>query len=135
MEYVLLFILVICVGIYLTDRKGWNATAKRLSNIVRAHIESAKPVKKIEKKIERQALDTWTAEFEGKSLDTEPKHVIIKTWYAKVYNDICPSFKCKCGYTDWHVSVDAAARMSKKHVQEQNLAEKLLKRNGGTRAW
>jgi hypothetical protein len=134
MEYVILFVLVICVGIYLTDRKGWNATAKRLSNIIRAHIESSKPVKKIETKVKQQALDSWTAEFEGKALD-EPKHVIIKTYFAKYGYSLLPHFKCKCGYGYWGVDIEHAKRLSEEHVNEQNAAEDMRSKNGGTHAW
>lgn len=126
---------VVSVCMYLADRKGWNATAKRLSNIARAHIESAKPIKEIEKQTEKRALDTWTAEFEGKPLETGPNHVIIKTWFSRVGGSVSPYFKCKCGHTDWHVDIEAATRLSKRHVSEQNNADEMLKRNGGTHAW
>jgi hypothetical protein len=135
LEYVFLLAFVVSVCIYLTDRKGWNATAKRLSTIARAHIESAKPLKQIEKQSEKLALDTWTAQFEGKAIESGPKHVIVRTWFARVGGSVSPHFKCKCGHTDWHVNVDAAARLSKSHVNEQNRAEELMKRNGGTHAW
>lgn len=135
MEYVFLFILVVSVGIYLTDRKGWNSTAKRLSNIVRAHIESAKPVKKIEKKLEQDAADSWMAEFEGEISETDEKHVIVKTWYGMYGGELTPMFKCKCGYQYWGLDAIHAKRRSEEHVHEQNAAEELLKRNGGTHAW
>jgi hypothetical protein len=135
MEYVFLVVFAIGIGIYLSDRKGWNATARRLSNIVRAHIESSKPVKQVEKKIEQMELDEWTAEFEGKSLDDEPKHVIVKTWFAEFAQTLRPFYQCKCGYSDWNLDIETADQKSKQHVVEQNKAEELLKKNGGTHAW
>jgi hypothetical protein len=135
MEYVFLIIITIFVCIYLTDRKGWNATAKRLSGIVRANIESAKPIKQIEKKIEQHEIDSWTAEFEGKPADTELGHVIIKTWLGTFGGSDSAHFKCKCGHTDWHVSINEAQRISNKHVEDHNNADALLKKNGGTHAW
>lgn len=135
MEYAFLIAFVVSLWIYLTDRKGWNATAKRLSNIIRASIESAKPVKAIEKVADTYEKDKWTAEFEGKELDTGPKHVIIKTWFGKFGGEVRPHWKCKCGHYDWHITVDAASRTSKDHVREQNQAEINLAKNGGTHAW
>ena len=127
--------LVVSGALYLSDRKGWNATAKRLTTIVRANIESAKPVKAIEKVAVTHELDKWTAEFEGKQLESNLKHEIVKTWYARVLGTIRPHYKCKCGHTDWELDIDIAVRTSKKHVKEQNAAEVLLARNGGTHAW
>lgn len=132
MEYIFWIVIVIGAGIYLTDRKGWNTTAKRLSTIVRAHIESARPLKQIEKKIEQRELDSWTAEFEG---TTGPGHEIVRTWFANFGGELRPFFKCKCGYSTWHVNLDAANRIANEHIFEQNKADELLKKNGGTRAW
>jgi hypothetical protein len=136
MEYIFLIVIVIGVCIYLTDRKGWNATARRLSNIVRANIESAKPIKQIEKKIEQHEIDSWTAEFEGRPVDEGPKHVIIKTWFSELSGvGLRPYYKCKCGYSDWHTDIEYATIKSREHVREQNKADELLKKNGGTKAW
>lgn len=135
MEYVFLVLFFVAVGLYLSDRKGWNATAKRVTKIVRANIESAKTVKAIERKAEKNALDKWTAEFEGKALDTGPKHRIVKTWYGKFSGELRPFWKCKCGHSDWHISIDMASIRSKEHVRQQNHAEELLAKNGGTHAW
>lgn len=135
MEYVFLVVFLFGVWMYSRDPKGWNATAKRLSNIIRANIESAKPVKAIEKVAETYEKDKWTAEFEGKELDTGPKHVIVKTWYARYGGEVRPHWKCKCGHADWHINLEAASRKSKDHVREQNQAEANLAKNGGTHAW
>lgn len=132
MEYLFLILIAICVCIYLTDRKGWNATAKRLSVIIRANIESARPIKQIEKKVEQHEIDSWTAEFEG---ETEPGHAIVKTWLGTVGGIDSAHFKCKCGYTNWNSTIERASDSSKKHVLEHNRADEMLKKNGGTRAW
>lgn len=132
-----LFVLAVLGGIqiYRSDRAGWNATFKRLSRMVRASIESSKPVKQLEPVAKKAELDTWTAEFEGKELETANKHVIVRTWYHKIGGEIRPYWKCKCGVSDWHVNVNRANQKSKEHVKEQNAAEKLMARNGGTHAW
>jgi hypothetical protein len=139
MEYVFLIFFAVLTGLYLADRKGWNATAKRLTNIVRANIEASKPIKQLEssskKVIEQKSKDKWTADFTGKPIDNGKKHEIVRTWYARVGGTVYPHFKCKCGHADFHVTVDAAVRSSKKHVSEMNHAEELLERNGGTHAW
>ena len=135
---IFLVALTISTVIYLCDRSGWHATGKRLTNIVRASIESAKTVKALEEKtkaIQQRDKDQWTAEFQGKQLETGPKHEIVKTWFAKFDGDVRPHWKCKCGISDWHMDVPAATRKSEQHVTEQNYAEELLTRNGGTRAW
>lgn len=136
---VLLVAASLCFVIYMLDRKGWNATAKRLSTIVRANIEAAKPIKQLEssskKTLEQKIKDNWSAEFTGQQLDNGLKHVIVKTWYARVSGNVYPHWKCKCGVSDWHISTDRAREKSKAHVRYQNNAEELLKKNGGTHAW
>lgn len=133
---IIFFISLVVSGVlYLADRKGWNATAKRLTTIVRANLESGKPVKAIDKVAVTKELDKWTAEFEGKQIESGLKHEIVRTWYARVGGTIYPHYKCKCGHSDWHLNIDAADKKSKEHVKNQNHAEVLLARNGGTRAW
>ena len=135
MEYVFLAAFVISLVFYLCDRKGWHATAKRISTIARANIEASKPIKAVEAQSEKVELDKWTAEFEGKPLETGPKHVIVRTWFAKVGGSVSPHFECKCGHKDWHVNIKAATDLSESHIREQNHAEELLARNGGMKAW
>jgi hypothetical protein len=134
---VILFLVVVGgYGIYLSDRKGWNATFKRLSTVARANLEAGKPVKAVTAKTEKDEKDKWTAEFEGKSLELDgPKHEIVRTWYAKISGEVRPHFQCKCGFKDWHLYVPDAKRTANRHVSEQNEAEELLARNGGTHAW
>lgn len=133
--------LVITFALYMSDRKGWHSTVKRLTTIVRANIEAGKPVKAIEPV---KAFDEWENSF--KSIENPPsaalvpakpelKHEIVKTWYARVLSEIYPHYKCKCGYVEWELSIATAQRTSEKHVREQNAAEELLARNGGTHAW
>lgn len=139
MEYVFLIFFAVLAGLYLADRKGWNATAKRLTNIVRANIEAAKPIKQLEssskKALEQKSKDKWTADFTGKPIDSGKKHEIVRTWYAQYGGGLRPFWKCKCGTSDFHVAVGAAQSAANQHVKEQNQAEELLKRNGGTHAW
>lgn len=139
MEYIVLAFVfgVLMLGgvIYASDRQGWHATFKRVSTFARASVESGKPVKAIAAKAEKVEKDKWTAEFEGKALESEAKHVIVKTWFAKYGGSIQPFWKCKCGVSDWHVNIGMAASDSKSHVKEQNKAEEMMALNGGTHAW
>lgn len=135
MEYVFLAIFVIIAGLYLADRKGWNATAKRLTTIVRANIESGKPVKQIERKIEKKAQADWDEQFTGKPVASGKNHEIAKTWYARVGGDVYPHWRCKCGQSGWHINVEHANRTAQAHIRDQNKGDELLKLNGGTRAW
>lgn len=141
MEYIFLVVFVASVVMYLTDRKGWHATAKRLTTIVRANIEAGKPVKAIEPV---KQFDEWENSF--KSIENPPsaalvpakpalKHVIVKTWYEAVAGSVRPHWKCRCGRYDWELDLSEAHRLSKRHVKEQNAAEELLAKNGGTHAW
>ena len=138
MEYVFLAFFVINVVLYLLDRKGWHATAKRVTRIVRANIESAKPLKALEQRSDKAEKDKWTAEFEGKALvegKAAPKHEISRTWYANYGGSVHPFWQCKCGTKDWHLDKDMAGRKAKEHVKDFNEAERLLSLNGGTHAW
>lgn len=122
-------------GLYMSDPSGWKATGKRLTTVMRAHLEAGKPIKELTKEQDKKALDTWTAEFTEKPLETGPKHEIVKTWFAPVGDAVYPHFKCKCGRVDWHINISAATRISKEHVKNMNTADDLMKKNGGTYAW
>lgn len=139
MEYAFLIAFVASLWIYLSVRKGRNATVKRLSNIIRANIESAKPVKELEeyskKALEQKAKDDWTQQYEGDAMNNERKHVIVRTFYARIGETVHPHWKCKCGKTDWHYSVLSATSDANKHVTDQNRGEELLQKNGERRAW
>jgi len=132
--WIVLGLLVGLIIIYNLDRAGWNATGKRISTYIRANIESAKPIKQLEKKHEEVARQDWEQQFYGE-VDTEERHEIIKTWYANTCLGIAAHWKCKCGFKDYHTSTDTAAWCARRHVNEQNAGEKLLKTNGGTKAW
>lgn len=146
--FIILFIaLFVCGGVYLTDRSGWNGTAKRLSRIVRAQIESAKPVKSLTRKAVTQELDSWETEFkqiQGIIPDSKLKHRIVKTGYyhAQSYG-LWPRWWCKCGVSQYHAlgggSMSSAQREAKRaadhHVSEANKSEEMLAKTNGDFAW
>jgi hypothetical protein len=136
LEYIIALVVIsFVIYIYSRDREGWNATAKRLSTIVRANIEGSKPVKAIEPVKEH---DDWTQQFNSIENPQKPalKHEIVRTWYAKAgTGGIRPHYQCKCGFKDWEMDTNTAQWTSAEHVRDQNAAEALLERNGGTRAW
>lgn len=137
----------IFVGVlYLSDRPGWNATAKRLSRMVRAQIEAGKPVKALESRHKQTELTQWEADFkaiEKPSEAEEPKHVIVQHRYKNAFNGAWPEWVCKCGasgstptgvYSDAETHRKARLR-GERHVKSMNEAEERLKKNGGKFAW
>ncbi len=103
MEYLFLIVFVIVVGVYFSDRKGWNATAKRISTIVRANLEAGKPVKALEPVKDQ---DDWVQRFKAienpelaVAAPVEPvKHMLVRTSYYKTASyGLWPQWHCKCG--------------------------------------
>lgn len=142
---IILCTLGISIFLYVLDPKGWNATGKRLTRIVRANIEGSKKVKAIEtKSLKQDALDSWTESFEsvGKPVAIsapvqEPKHKIVKHGYYKsAFGDLWPEWTCKCGATGHEptgIWSDAethknAAREGRQHVTSANLAEERMEK-------
>lgn len=150
MEYVFLLAFVVSVCIYLTDRKGWNATAKRLSNIARAHIESSKPVKALDPS---QEHDDWTQKFKAienppsaalKPIEKPSRHEIVKRdWYETQAYGLWPQWHCKCGAKgheprggrSMEATKRAALVSSEKHVLEATESDELRAKTGGKFAW
>lgn len=133
--YAIVIPLLIAFVLYRLDPKGWQNTFKRLSTLIRANINSSKPVKKLEQTVEKEAKETWTAEFMGLEPSTGKKHEIIKTYYAKVGGGVHPHFKCKCGFSDFWLDLPTARKEARKHVERQNEAERLLELSNGGNAW
>lgn len=137
----MIFLMVVLAtsGIYFSDRSGWNATFKRISRMTRASLESKKEAKLLEKLPQTEAKDAWTAQFNGKAVTaiTAPalKHEIVQTWFGEYGGSIVPQYKCRCGYKDFGNNVEWARKKAATHVKEQNAAEVLLTKNGGTHAW
>lgn len=136
------------IGMYFTDRKGWNATAKRLSRLVRAQLESAKPLKKLEKKVVTKELDSWETEFkqlQGITPESQLKHRIVKTGFYKTTSyGLWPEWHCKCGvkgqeptssYQSMEGTYADARKSAEKHVDSANKAEELLDKTNGNFAW
>lgn len=69
MELILIFASSVIFGgggiLYLSDRKGFHGTAKRLSTLIRASVEGSKVVKALEAKVEDKQSAEWDAEFYG----------------------------------------------------------------------
>lgn len=135
------------VGIYFTDRSGWHGTAKRLSRILRAQIESAKPIKSLTRKAVTKELDSWETEFkqlQGIPDEKTLKHGIVRTGYYNATNyGLWPRWWCKCGVSQYTAlgggSMEAAQRDARKtaehHVREANKSEELLAKTNGDFAW
>lgn len=154
--FFIVFLVVVVIGgfIYKADRAGWHATAKRLSRMVRASIESSKPVKEITAKVETHAVESWERDFKAIEKPqaaqvalVEPrnqKHVIVKRVYQKVSTgEIWPYVYCKCGWKGrnptgiWSEAetLSRTARQGEAHVKSQNEAEEKLAKSKGNFAW
>lgn len=158
-----LFVLAVLGGIqiYRSDRAGWNATFKRLSRMVRANIESSKPIKGITAKVETRAVESWEHSFKaieqpknviasapryGDSV-VEPrklKHAIVKHDYKISSGNMYPRWNCKCGASDyvyvheWRTLEKAqrdARAGGESHVTNANKAEEMLANSRGNFAW
>lgn len=145
MEYVFAIAFVISLVIYLCDRKGFNATAKRISTIVRANIEAkAKvPVKAIEP---IKQFDDWEQQFKEIEnpqplvpVEKPKKHVIVRHGYKEAFSGLWPEWVCKCGkrgatpcgiYSDAETH-DIAKKEGAAHVRTANLAEERLENSKG----
>lgn len=137
--WIILFIVpIFLVYMYQIDKTGWHGTIKRLSTIIRANLESSKPIKAIEKKAKNKAIDTWTNDYNqalGQGL-SKKKHEIVKTYFKKrASGNIYPHYKCKCGFEDWSSSLGMARTYAKEHVEQQNKAEELLAISNGQNGW
>lgn len=151
MEYVFILLVLVAVSVYLTDRKGWNSTAKRLSTIVRANLEAGKPVAVLEP-IKDQ--DDWSQRF--KEIENPPSaalvsakpanHVLVRTSYyhTQDYGE-WPQWHCKCGAKGHEATgsysngMESAQRRAKRaaetHIQTALAAEEMLAKTKGTHAW
>ena len=148
MEYLFLLLVLVPIFFYLGDRKGWNATAKRLTTIVRANIESSKPVKALEPVKE---FDAWEEQF--KAIENPPsaapavkpsRHKIIKTDYYKTTSyGLWPRWHCKCGASAYEPlggeTIERAQRRAQKaaeyHVIDGDKTDALLEKTKGAFAW
>lgn len=130
---------VLLGAFYMLDRPGWHATGKRISTYIRANIEGSKPIKQLEKKHEKVVEQNWDNQFKAldKNSVSGEKHEIIRTWFKNVSGvGIRPHFECKCGFKDWTTNdVNWAAHEAKKHVDEQNKAEKMMAESNGQFGW
>lgn len=127
---IVLVLVLVVVGIYLSDRKGWNQTLRRVSRMGRAQLESRKELALERRKDKHQPLlAEWDKEFTGKAVEpvTEAVHVIVKLDYASgVHNsDYWPRWTCKCGAKAYRVVTGdlramerAARRDGEAHVKE-----------------
>jgi hypothetical protein len=148
LEYVFLLALVISVCIYLTDRKGWNATAKRISTIARAHIESSKPIKTLDPVKDK---DDWEQKFKeienpssAKPIEKPKKHAIVKhRYYNAGSQGAWPEWVCKCGQTGhtptgiWNEreTLERTRKQGQNHVRSMNEADEKLSNSNGNFAW
>lgn len=150
MEYVFFAALVISIWIYLSDRKGWNATAKRISTIVRANLESGKPVKALEPDKEQ---DDWEQQF--KAIENPPsaalkpvntRHALAKTSYYHTESyGLWPQWHCKCGakgqeatgsYSNGMESAKKRAKAAAEtHIRTAIAAEEMQAKTGGKFSW
>lgn len=150
MEYVFFVAVAFSVWMYLLDRKGWNATAKRISTIVRANLESGKAVKALEPVKDH---DDWEQKFKAienppsaalKPIEKPSRHVIVKRdWYETQVYGLWPQWHCKCGAKgheprggrSMEVTKRAALLASEKHVREATESDELKAKTGGKFAW
>jgi hypothetical protein len=161
--FIILFALTVVGGIaiYRSDRAGWDATFKRLSRMVRANIESSKPIKGITAKVETRAVESWEQSFKaieqpknviasapkyGEAV-VEPRnqrHAITKRGYAKVSTgELWPQVVCKCGWSGklptgiWsqEETLRRTAEKGESHVHSQNAADEMLSKTKGNFAW
>ncbi len=150
MEYVFLAVFVISIWIYMSDRKGWNATAKRISTVVRANLESSKPVKTIEPVKE---FDDWEQKF--KEIENPPsaalkpintRHALVRTSYYRTESyGLWPQWHCKCGekgheatgsYSDDMESAKRRAKAAAEtHIRTAIAAEEMQAKTGGKFSW
>lgn len=144
LEFVYLFIFVATLTMYLLDRKGWHATAKRVTTIVRSNIEAKVPVPQLEPV---KAADDWEQQFKEIEnpqplvpIEQPKKHAIIRHGYKEAYNGLWPQWTCKCGrsdvvpigiYSDEKTHAQARDEGAE-HVRTANLAEERLEKAKGT---
>lgn len=121
---------------YRADPKGWQMTVKRLSRTIRAHVESGKPAKQIEK-VKPAEIEEWDAQFHGKPKAIAPvvfEHKIVEKWFATKAGTYYPHWKCSCGHTNWHIDESSANRKAREHMDNFNKAEK-AKASGSKLQW
>lgn len=148
MEYVFLIAFVISVWIYMSDRKFWNATAKRISTNIRANLEAGQPIPTLEPVKEK---DAWEQQF--KAIENPPsaalvpvaaklRHEIVSHDYELALGRLWPRAKCKCGFKvstpDGIYSEKETLRKTREkaetHVRIMNKADE-LKANGSKYQW
>lgn len=123
MELIVVTLVIFGVAIgaygYLRDRDWWNSAARKLIGNQRpSSVDQPEEV-----------------EDESEPPKPQPKHVIVRTWYARVVSDVYPHYKCSCGLTDWHVDEYMARKRSKEHVDNGNNEDNLLRKNSNPYAW
>lgn len=122
-------------GLYLSDRSGWNATAKRLSKVVRANLEFKKDKDKMLPMLDS---DEWTRQFQGKPAElpeAKKKHYIVKTDFYRTHLGDWPRWKCKCGQSEHTpvlnnfgglpAAIKDAQRDADRHVSQANKQEEI----------
>lgn len=148
MEYVFLLVLAVSVCMYLADRKGWNATAKRLSTMARAHIESTKPIPALEPVKDH---DDWEQKF--KEIENPQainpvniRHALARTsYYDTNHYGQWPQWHCKCGAKGYEPTgsysngMESAKRRAKaaaeEHIRTAIAAEEMQAKTGGKFSW
>lgn len=100
MDIIFLALFVGVVVMYMLDRKGWNATFKRVSTIIRANIESGTPIKTLEPSKEH---DDWTKKFKeienpASAAKPKPRHEVVSRDYEYAVGKLWPRATCKCGF-------------------------------------
>jgi hypothetical protein len=143
LEYVFLIVVVFSVVLYLSDPKGWNATAKRLTTIARANLEAKKPIKELEPIKDK---DQWEQEFKEIEnpqplvpVAAPKKHAIVKRGYKQAHTGLWPEWVCKCGtrgstpsgiWSDEETH-GKAKKEGDTHVYTANLADERLENSKG----
>lgn len=132
-------------GIYACDPKGWNATGRRLSTMIRANLESGKKSKEVGAGITtKELLSDWDNQFQGKDMavtTNQKPHEIVKTRVEKTSYMPWYYWWCRCGAKDKHVNEEAALRDFNnhlRHVKEEVARKKKAeeyKRKGLDREW
>lgn len=127
---VFLLLMVLAVGMYYSDREGWNATFKRVTFATRAAVES-RSFQRLER-VQTGDKDRWEAEFHGHGSELvvlpEKNHQIVRHDYYKAFGgaELWPRWTCKCGASDKIVTMGgnpswfnkkAAVRGGRTHVR------------------
>jgi hypothetical protein len=129
--------LVVGGGLYLSDRKGWNATAKRLTTIARANLEAKKPIKALEPV---KTFDDWDNQFKAlenpqaavpaidPARDKNVRHVVVKTDFYDTHLGPWPQWTCKCGQSGYEAVLDHEGAMQESIRDAKRSADAHIKR-------